>query len=72
MTKRTNRIERLADGHYMTTYVDVCRNCTGSGGQGRQFVSGQRTWDWCPICEGSGRVVVTKEIHIKVEPYKTT
>lgn len=76
MSGRINGMERLGDGHYVTTYVDVCRNCKGKGtvtlssyystGSSRERVTE------CTVCEGTGRVVVSKEIHIKVEPYKTT
>lgn len=63
MSGKINKINRLGDGHYLTSYVDVCRNCKGTG-----TISGSK----CAVCQGTGRVVVSKEIHIKVEPYKTT
>jgi DnaJ-class molecular chaperone len=42
--------------------VDVCRNCKGRG----EFEM-LSTKVNCPICQGKGRVKVTKEIRITVE-----
>jgi DnaJ-class molecular chaperone len=63
-----NKFERISAKHYRSTYVAICRNCKGSG----HIISdepGGCIEDPCPICSNSGRVVITKEIYINVEPF---
>ena len=56
--------------------IEICRNCPGSG-----TVDPLKDWGTflnrfknpnvrCPICEGSGRVVKTRSISIKITPFK--
>ena len=61
-------MERLGDGKYRTQYVDVCRNCSGIG-----TIRDERLAEStiiCPVCAGSGRVFIRKEISVTIEPYK--
>jgi len=39
----------------------VCRNCQGTG---------EKHNDTCEICEGSGQVLITKDIIITITPSK--
>ncbi len=69
---RVNHIERMSDGHYVTQYVDVCRECKGLGGvEHRPDLTARRMMVTCPVCQGSGRVFIRKEIKVTVEPYKS-
>lgn len=66
-----NGIQRLGDGHYLTRYIDKCRNCLGCGSVDRQNTGiSPEASVTCPVCQGSGQVVVKKEIKITVEPYR--
>jgi DnaJ-class molecular chaperone len=67
-----NGIERKGDGHYLTRYIDVCRNCKGSGKVANLCrCTPQEAVVTCPVCVGSGRVIVVKDIIITVEPYNS-
>ena len=67
-----NRMERLGDGKYRTQYVDVCRNCGGTGliATTKTFIEPQEAEIKCTVCDGSGRVFIRKEISVTIEPYK--
>ena len=72
MAKDTGTINRIATGHYITTYIDICRNCKGTGQcLAREPREDDVAVEICPVCEGSGRVVVTKEVKSTVKPYET-
>lgn len=62
-----NQTVDLGPGHYKFTYVDLCRNCAGKG----VLVPEDRTIRpiECNVCEGAGRVIVTKLIQVIVKPY---
>lgn len=61
---------------YEFTGIEICRNCQGSGtvDSGKEWVDvfgrfrndGRR----CPVCEGSGRIVKTRNISIRITPFK--
>ena len=53
--------------------IEICRNCGGSGEvekEGVLSVLGGYRFDVCPVCEGSGRVTVTRDVTVTVEPYR--
>lgn len=67
-----NKTERLGDGRYVTQYVDVCRNCRGVGTvDNLSCYTHSGALLTCPVCDGSGRVFIRKEISVKIEPYKS-
>lgn len=51
----------IEQDHCLIELRDICRHCAGTGEQEGQL---------CPTCEGSGMVLVTKDIQINVKPYK--
>lgn len=67
-----NQIRRVGEGLYINRYVDVCRNCKGDG---RVTAAAYTCADTpaepclCPLCGGTGRVIITKEITVRIEPY---
>lgn len=67
---RNNCIEKLGDKHYLTRYVDICRNCKGGGRVANLcHCAPTESIITCPVCGGSGRVVICKDISVTVEPY---
>lgn len=56
-----NSFNKIGSGHYISRYMAICRPCKGGGLDDHQMV--------CRICKGAGRVIIQKEIFIKVEPY---
>lgn len=58
--------------------IEICRNCQGSGtvDPGKEWADAflgrfsKRASGQCPVCEGSGRVVKTRNISIKITPFK--
>ena len=58
---------------YSYTYNDICRNC---GGTGRLELDSKFPWlhknsrTTCPLCQGSGRVIVHKTVTFDIEAYK--
>ena len=73
MRKRATNTERLAAGQYQSEYIDICRNCNGSGIVNYRSNQGDGTIDTareCLVCSGSGRVLIKKEIFISINPIK--
>ena len=60
----TTRIDAY---HYIAHYADVCRNCNGTGTVNPNQLPDENKICWWK-CKGSGRVKVTKDITISVEP----
>lgn len=55
----------------VTENVELCRLCGGRGVVlNPDFLGFDFMVNYCPICEGSGRVVRTKEIKDTVRPFK--
>ena len=50
---------RKGAGKYLVESIDACRNCRGSG-----TVDG----DFCQVCAGQGRVKISKDITVEIEP----
>ncbi len=61
-----NGTQRVADGHYINESIDVCRGCLGTG-----TVPGFPDYA-CQTCDGTGKVLVSKDIQITVKPFKPT
>lgn len=55
------RTTRIDDGHYKVELIDACRNCLGEG----KFKDDYQ----CPVCRGNGRVKITKDITVSIEPF---
>lgn len=58
---------------YKYDTIEICRNCGGSGmvdRKGLLHVLGGFRPDVCPVCEGSGRVSVTRDVTVTVESYQ--
>ena len=62
---------------YEFTGIEICRNCQGSGtvNPGKEWVDAflgrfRKSGGQCPVCEGSGRIVKTRNISIKITPFK--
>lgn len=51
------------DGSYEQQYVDVCRNCRGKG----KIVTSEHLLTQCPVCEGSGKVMIFKTITVIIQ-----
>jgi len=60
-----NGTQQIAPGKYVNESIDVCRGCKGTG------ISLQDGISECTTCEGSGMVLITKDIQISVKPYKS-
>lgn len=65
----------MTTNRYMHATVELCRDCSGWG---KKTIYQQ--WDRlhqhpndvvCELCEGSGRVVVSKKIEVTVVAFKT-
>lgn len=61
---------------YKYDTIEICRNCGGVGhvkpeqGILSSLLDCQDRTERCPVCEGSGRVTVTKDVTITVESYQ--
>lgn len=71
-----NKAYNVGPGQYESKYIDVCRNCSG---EGKLFDCDLNSFNkrppeddmgTCPVCKGSGRVLVHKEIYVQVLPAK--
>ena len=49
---------------YNRENIEICRNCGGTG------VSEEQDFVFCPVCEGSGRVKVIRDITVTVKSYQ--
>lgn len=59
--------------NYKYDTIEICRNCGGTGiaeKEGRISVFSGECVGVCPVCEGSGRVTVTRDVTITVESYQ--
>ncbi len=59
---------------YLNVTIALCRNCGGRGMVAVAPADGEPSVDSvvesvCPICQGSGRVKVRRDVTINVEPY---
>jgi len=54
--------------------VELCKDCEGSGIKYTyhkyDILHSEPTEVTCTTCEGTGRVIVSKKIEIRVEPFK--
>jgi DnaJ-class molecular chaperone len=57
--------KRIDAKHYEVKSTDYCRNCVGEG-----LINGEQR-DTCPVCEGWGKVVITKDIRVSIAPAAT-
>lgn len=55
--------KRIDAGHYKVELIDACRNCKGIG-----TLDG---FNDCPVCNGQGRVKITKDITVSLEPFQS-
>ncbi len=54
---------------YKFDTIEICRNCGGTGSVTiKGLLLGRRVKD-CDVCDGTGRVTVTKDVTITVESY---
>lgn len=51
--------------HYTITSLTPCRSCTGSGLYTRKP---KNLAERCTICQGTGKLKVTKVVHMTIEP----
>jgi DnaJ-class molecular chaperone len=73
MRKQNTHTNRLAAGQYLSEYIDICRNCNGSGIVNYRSNQGDGTIDTvreCLVCKGSGKVLIKKEIFVSINPIK--
>lgn len=68
--------EKMTEKKYLQIRVDLCRNCAGRGiaSLDTHAIVGVITDDTvvegvCPVCGGSGRVQVRREITVIIEPF---
>lgn len=53
--------------------IEICRNCGGTGmaeKEGLLSVFNGECVGVCPVCEGSGRVTVTRDVTVTVESFQ--
>lgn len=69
--------EKMSEKKYLQVRVDLCRNCAGRGvvaSLDTHAIVGVIPDDTvvecvCPVCGGSGRVQVRREITVIIEPF---
>ena len=55
---------------YKYDNIEICRNCGGTGIADLNLITGITSQGYCPVCEGSGRVTVTRDVTVTVESYQ--
>ena len=55
---------------YNHPHISLCRQCGGKGYLSNyDEYADETTTEVCPLCQGSGRVLVSKTIQITINPY---
>ena len=57
---------------YSHENIEICRNCGGTGmaeSEGFPSVFSGECAGVCPVCDGSGRVTVTRDVTVTVESF---